>query len=167
MWGRISAEILASIIILVASSSFIETSFATPYIGPVPTSTSVTFYFHNISKSIYLDSTPALNILNTVNDANVTYLKTGKLVTGLHYISVQFYIVPQLASNLTINGTPEVYIYLNQTGSSSGGSISYSLLLNVSQWFHIYYRYISSIYILYNTAFLNPNSGIRIYHKAH
>ena len=125
--GKISAAILASIIILVASSSFIETSFATPYIGPEPTPTNVTFYFHNISKPVYVGSTPALNILNTVNDTNATDLKTGKLVTGLHYISVQFYIVPQLASNLTINGTPEVYLYLNQTGSSSGGSISYSL----------------------------------------
>ena len=122
--GKISAAILASIIILVASSSFIETSFATLYIGPEPTPTNVTFYFHNISKPVYVGSTPALNILNTVNDTNAIYLKTGKLVTGLHYISVQFYIVPQLASNLTINGTPEVYLYLNQTGSSSGGSIS-------------------------------------------
>jgi len=47
--GKISAAILASIIILVASSLFIETSFATPFIGPEPTPTSVTFYFHNIS----------------------------------------------------------------------------------------------------------------------
>jgi len=125
--GKISAAILASIIILVSSSSFIETSFATPYIGPEPTPTNVTFYFHNISKPVYVGSTPALNILNTVNDTNATYLKTGKHVTGLHYISVQFYIVPQLASNLSINGTPEVYLYLNQTGSSSGGRISYSL----------------------------------------
>ena len=84
--GKISAAILASMIILVASLSFIETGFATPYSGPEPTLTNITFYFHNISKPVYVGSTPALNILNTVNDTNATYLKTGKLVTGLHYI---------------------------------------------------------------------------------
>jgi len=124
---KIFAIILTMVMILVAASPLTQTVSATPYTGPEPTPTNVTFYLHNVSRPIYVGSTPALNVLNTVNDTNVTYIKTGKLVTGLHYISVQFYIVPQLASNLTINGTPELYLYLNQTGSSSGGSISYTL----------------------------------------
>jgi len=79
MWGKILAAILASIIILVTGSSFIETSFAIPYIGPEPTPTIVTFYSHNISKPVYVGSTPAQNILNTLNYTNATYLKKASL----------------------------------------------------------------------------------------
>ncbi|MGC8655975.1 MAG: hypothetical protein ACP5TG_05750 [Thermoplasmata archaeon] len=116
-------------ILLVASSLFVFYNQAngTPYTGQEPYPTNLTLYMHNSVKPYYVGSTPALNLLNTVNDTNNSWKNTGKLDTGLHYVSVQFYLYPQLMGNLVLNGSPVLDIYLNQTGSSSGGSISYSL----------------------------------------
>jgi len=144
MWGKILAAILASIIILVASSSFIETSFATPYIGPEPAPTNVTFYSHNISKPVYVGSTPALYILNTVNDTNATYLKRQ----ACHRITL--YISPVLYSTaISFKSYYKWYTGSLSLSKSDGEFFRRQhfllFILTVSQWFHIFYRYISSI----------------------
>jgi|GEM_PF-793399 len=123
--------IFITTILLISTGLFIYSTqnvSATPYIGPEPTPTNLTLYLHNTSKPIYVGTTPTLEVLNTINDTNASYAKTGEVDQALHYITVSFIVSPQLKGPLAINGTPMLGLYVNQTGSTtSGGSITYSL----------------------------------------
>ncbi|MGC8656418.1 MAG: hypothetical protein ACP5UL_01525 [Thermoplasmata archaeon] len=123
--------IFIAMILLISSGLFIYSTqnvSATPYTGPEPTPTNLTLYLHNTTKPIYVGTTPTLEVLNTINDTNVSYAKTGEVDQALHYITVSFIVAPQLKGPLEINGSPMLGLYVNQTGSTtSGGSITYSL----------------------------------------
>ncbi|MCL4325356.1 MAG: hypothetical protein M1481_00755 [Candidatus Thermoplasmatota archaeon] len=126
---KILSYLVMSILLLSIFPIFLSGQVsATPYTGAEPTPTNMTLYMHNTSTGVYVGTIPTHHLMNTINDTNSTWKSSGANDFGLHYVSVTFYIYPQLASSLLLNGSSIVDLYANASGSSiSGGTIKFTL----------------------------------------
>ncbi|HLY77097.1 MAG TPA: hypothetical protein VKT21_04360, partial [Thermoplasmata archaeon] len=97
---------------------------ATPWSGPEPTPTNLLLYLHNSSTGVTVGSVSYLDVMSTVADNVTPWEKTGAISKALHYDAVSFVVAPQLAAPLTLNGTVNANVYMNESGSApSGGTI--------------------------------------------
>ncbi len=100
-------------------------SLATPWTGAEPSPTNLLFHLHNSSSGVTVGAVKYLNVLDTVNDLQAPWTSSGALSVAMHYDAVQFVVAPELTAALTINGTVNATVYMNQSGSApTGGTIS-------------------------------------------
>ncbi len=121
----IATSVLLVGLSLLGTTLVVAPASATPWSGSEPTPTNLQFYLHNSSVGITVGAVSYLNVLSTGPDNATPWAGTGELTVGTHYDSASFVLAPQLAGPLTINGTVEANVYMNESGSSpTGGSIT-------------------------------------------
>ncbi len=124
-WFAVSLMVLSSIVVLPTA---LPSAAAAPYKGQEPTPTNLTVFLHNTATSKPIVSGIfSSNLTTTGNDTAPPWAGTGGLIVGLHYLDMGFYLYPSLAAPLTLNGTPVADIYVNQTGSVSSVTWTFTL----------------------------------------
>lgn len=124
-WFAISLMVLSSMLVIPSSLPSVA---AAPYGGLEPTPTNLTVFLHNtVTSKPIVSGIFSSNVTTTGNDTAIPWAGTGGRVTGLHYLDMGFYLYPSLAAPLTLNGTPVASIYVNQTGSVSSVTWTFTL----------------------------------------
>lgn len=124
-WVTLALLVLSSLAIIPVA---LPSASANPYTGPEPTPTNLTVFLHNSALSQPITGGIfSSNLTTTQNDTASPWAGSGGIVVGLHYLDMGFYLFPRLAGPLTLNGTPVANIFVNQTGSVSSVTWTFTL----------------------------------------
>ncbi len=124
-WLVVSLLLLSSLVVF---PLHLPSVAAAPYGGNEPTPTNLTVFLHNTVIGHLIE--PGLNSSNvstTGSDTATPWAGTGGRNVGLHFLDMSFYLYPHLAGPLVLNGTPVANIYVNQTGSVSSVTWTFTL----------------------------------------